>query len=61
MQRDLLSAYLGLFITKNGKKLKVKEAKKNYKNYEAILNKCIEDLKELKKTNLSKVYSTFGI
>ena len=61
MQRDLLSAYLGLFITKNGKKLKVKEAKKNYKNYEPILNKCIEDLKELKKTNPSKVYSTFGI
>lgn len=61
MQRDLLSAYLGLFITKNGKKLKVKEAKKNYENYELILNKCIEDLKELKKTNPSKVYSTFGI
>ena len=61
MQRDLLSAYLGLFITKNGKKLKVKEAKKNYKNYEPILNKCIKDLKELKKTNPSKVYSTFGI
>ena len=61
MQRDLLSAYLGLFITKNGKKLKVKEAKKNYENYEPILNKCIEDLKKLKKTNPSKVHSTFGI
>ena len=61
MQRDLLSAYLGLFVTKNGKTLKIKEAYKNYKNYELILNSCIDNLKEMKKIDKSKIYSTFGI
>lgn len=61
MQRDLLSAYLGLFVTKNGKTLKIKEAYKNYKNYEPILNSCIDNLKEVKKIDKSKIHSTFGI
>lgn len=60
MQRDLFSAYLGLFVTKSNS-LSTKKALKNYKNYEPILNKCIEDLKKEKATNPSKIYSTFGI
>lgn len=61
MQRDLLSAYLGLFVTKNGKTLKIKNSYKNYKNYEPILNDCIENLKKIKLVNPSKVYNTFGL
>ena len=60
MQRDLFSAYLGLFVTKSNS-LSIKKALKNYKNYEPILNKCIEDLKKEKTINPSKIYSTFGI
>ena len=60
MQRDLFSAYLGLFVTKSNS-LSIKKALKNYKNYEPILNKCIEDLKKEKAINPSKIYSTFGI
>ena len=60
MQRDLFSAYLGLFVTKSNS-LNIKKALKNYNNYELILNKCIEDLKKEKNINPSKVYSTFGI
>lgn len=60
MQRDLFSAYLGLFVTKSNS-LSTKKALKNYKNYEPILNKCIEDLKVLKKNNPQKIVSSFGI
>ena len=60
MQRDLFSAYLGLFVTKSNS-LSIKKALKNYKNYEPILNKCIKDLKKEKTINPSKIYSTFGI
>jgi len=61
MQRDLFSAYLGLWVSKTTKKLNIKKANKNYEEYKPILEKCIEDLRILKQTNPELIISTFGI
>lgn len=60
MQRDLFSAYLALFVSSTNK-LNLKQAKKNYPNYEPILNQCLEQLKVLKETEPHKIPTSFGI
>lgn len=61
MQRDLFSAYLGLWVATSTNILNIKKAHKNYNIYKPLLEKCITDLKILKKTNPELIISTFGI
>ena len=60
MQRDLFSAYLALFVSR-GNSLNIKEAKRNYGDYEPILNKCITNLRETKMIEPHKINKSFGI
>lgn len=61
MQRDIYSAYLAIFINKDGKKLNIKKAKNNYEDYKPSMDRCVEKLKAIKKTNPKRISSSFGI
>lgn len=59
-QRDLLSAYLSINVSEDGLSLDIIKTKNSYKDYKNSINKCIEDLKDLKKKGI-KLNKNFGI
>lgn len=61
IQRDILSSYLGLYVSKNGKTVNLKKARKDFENYKPLIDKCMKELTELKKIKSNKICSTFGI
>lgn len=61
IQRDILSAFLGLYVPKSGKSVNLKKARKDFEAYKPLIDDCMKELKELKKANSNKICSTFGI
>ena len=61
IQRDILSAYLGRYVSKSGKSVNLKKARKYFEEYEKLIDDCMNELKELKKTKSNKICSSFGI